>query len=391
MPIDALSGAVHEMLARISAPGWASGDTASTGFDIYSQPAKFIGPNLDCLGEASLKEHWDASQREAYDALRRIPRRYKLAVLAMARDEALNLPEWISHCLAIGAEHIFVYTNDNADGTDDLLRWFSQRAPVTPLFTTAAKGVNIQWKNYQHAFFLLPELRLYEWVLVIDVDEFPVPAERFNFHLPTLLDSAPADAGAVVFPWLWRLWDLRFNRSPGLLADRFEHALPHPLFKSATRLNSCISLCEVHIPTLDPHAKLVDSAFAEIQRDQVWSEEPKTRAGGWIDHFWGRSFEEFLTKKVRGDLLAIPTGEFRREFETYFSWTQSYSEANYNPMPAPVVQRMKGVLEKFQGEPTFTDLIERIDRRYEENASRIRSDREFVEIFNGFMSRSGTK
>src|ERR1700722_11593275 len=145
MSSDPLTHAVQTMLERISASIWPGSD-GGTGFAYYGQTSNFIGTDLDHLSDASPEDRWNDSQRAADAALQKIQPRYKLAVLAMARDEAPHLPEWISHCLAIGSEHIFVYTNDNSDGTDELLRWFARNAPVTPLFTTAAKGVNIQRK-----------------------------------------------------------------------------------------------------------------------------------------------------------------------------------------------------------------------------------------------------
>lgn len=368
------------VLARISRGGPDDVST-SRGYARYTADDVFIGSDLDGLIDCHWSEECSAQQRELQSALRSIVPRQKLAVLSMVRDEALYLAEWIAHYLSIGVDHIFVYTNDNRDGTDELLRWFSQNTPVTPLFTTVAPGINIQRKNYQHAVFLLPELRLYDWVLVVDADEFLVPAAHFDHSLPRMLDAAPPDAAAIVFPWLWRLWDRQFERTPGLLAERFKHAIPHVLFKSASRLRQVTSLCEIHVPRLENGAKLVDTAFAPVTADQIWTGSHKSFEGGWIDHFWGRSFEEFIIKKTRGDLLKIPSGEFQRKYETFFSWSAPYNDANRAPVPAPIVAGIKNGLEKFNRDQTFRSLVARAALLYDEHALSIRKNPEMVSLY----------
>jgi len=370
-----------DVRARIHS-GWADDLTLNRGLPRYALNTGFIDTDLDSLSNCDPMEQWDDERVELHSALRTIVPRLKLAVLATARDEALHLPEWIAHYLSIGADHLFVYTNDNRDGTDDLLRWFSQNAPVTPLFTTAAPGINIQTKNYQHAFFLLPELRLFEWVLVVDLDEFLVPAARYEHLLPPLLDAAPPDAAAVVFPWAWRLWDRRFGRMPGLLAERYEHAVPHSLFKSAIRLRHATSLCEIHIPTVTDGARLVDTALAPIDADRIWTDSHKSFEGGWIDHYWGRSFEEFIIKKTRSDSLSVD-----RAYETFFSWTAVYEEANRSPVPLPVIAAIKDRLARYHSDPAFRTLVG-IGLQYYENHSRaVRADEDLVSLYQALRRK----
>ncbi len=378
---DALADAFAKTLARISEPGWS---TAWTGAAGGKPPAAdgLIGTELDALAEVLPPQRWEPNRLRLHEQLRRIVPRHKLAVLGMARDEAPHLAEWIAHYLAIGAEHIFIYSNDNTDGTEELLQWFGTNAPVTPLFTTAAPDVNIQRKNYQHAFFLLPELRLYEWVLVVDADEFLVPDAKFGFSLPRLLDAAPPAAAGIVFPWLWRLWERRFERRPGLLAERFPHAVPHALFKSVVRLNQVVSLCEVHVPTLEPGAVLVDSAFQPLPPGAVWTDSHKSFAGGMIDHYWARSFEEFVAKKRRGDALALSTGHFRRDYETFFSWTAASTPANFVPVPPAVIAGMWRILQMFSADPNFATLTARLQARYQASIDTLRADAGLRALFD---------
>ena len=376
-----IAAALEAVKIRISHPAWADSFCAHAhqrGADLVD----FVGTEFDAL------EHIDSNpvtrrlRKEIETILQGIEPRFKLAVLTMARDEALNLAEWVAHTFQIGVEHIFVYTNDNRDGTDQLLRWFERNTPLSPIFTTSAQGVNIQIKNYEHALLLLPELRLYEWVLVIDVDEFVVPAKQYNYNFLQFLEHAPEDAGAVLMPWNWRLWEPSIPLERKLLCERFPHARFHNLFKSAIKIRDVASLRTVHLPMLNGSAKFYDSSFAEADLDGGWAKEPKTPAGGWIDHYWGRSFEEFLIKKLRGDTLDIPTGQFRRNYENYFSWTSKITPDNLSPVPAVIVEGIKQGLASFDQDPTFHAIIEEVGTKYSLYRNKINLENDVNEVFN---------
>jgi len=371
----AIETAFEAVRQRIASPRWA---------DEHALPAA-VGTDLDGLAEDIPPHAWSAERRATFEALRTIKPRQALAVLTMARDEAPFLAEWIAHYLAIGADRIFVYTNDNSDGTDRLLRWFSDNAPVVPIPTTAAPGVNIQWKNYEHAVFLLPELRLYEWVAVVDVDEFLVPAARFNHHLPTLLAAAPRDTDSVVFPWRSRLWDRAFESEAGLLSERYPYAFDNALFKHVTRVGRLTSLRQVHAPSLDWDAVLRDSDFDIVQ--DLWDGKHRSAAGGWVDHYWAKSFEEFIVKKRRGESLQLADGNFRRDFEEFFTWTFPGTPENLSPLPERLATAVMRELAQIEARPGYEPLKADLDAIYARYVAQVRADSDLRRIYSELMER----
>jgi hypothetical protein len=46
----------------------------------------------------------------------------ELCMTTCARDDGLHILEWIAHRRSIGVERFFIYTNNNTDGSDELLR-----------------------------------------------------------------------------------------------------------------------------------------------------------------------------------------------------------------------------------------------------------------------------
>jgi hypothetical protein len=362
----ALEAAYAAVLRRIASPAWAD--------DFYAAPPP-VGPQLDALADPATDEHWSPLRWELFHALGKIQPWQKLAVLTMACNEAPYLAEWIAHHLAIGVARIFVYTNDNDDGTDEMLRWFSANAPVTMIPVHSAPRINVQKKNYRHAVALLPELRLYEWVAVIDIDEFLLPDARYGHHMPTMLAAAPADTEALLLPWHWRHWPRDFMRGPGLLAERFAHASPGSTIKCVTRLPHLTSIARVHFPEFDGPRTLRDSEFLPVDQAGDWINKrhwPGT--GAWIEHFWGKSFEEFLVKKRRGDAMDLDGPQFHRDYDSFFKWTQPLTAQNLAPWPAAMLEKTKAKLASLTTKPGFTQLQQQIEARYATYAARVRTD-----------------
>lgn len=377
-----IDAAIKAMMQRIASPNWA---------DDLMPPPK-VGPEYDSLADDVPQANWSQEWSAAFAALRAIRPQKKLAVLSLARNEAPYLAEWIAHYRAIGADQIFIYTNNNSDGTDELLRWFSAHEAVTPIFNSAMPGVNVQRKNYQHALLLLPELRLYDWVAVVDADEFLVPAACYNHHLPTLLAAAPSDTDAILFPWRWRQYDRSFERQPGLLAERYPYAHLSTSFKSVMRLSRVTALRNAHAPSLESGGIFRDTNFAAVT--SIWdNKQKKTDEGGWLDHYWGKSFEEYVVKKRRADDMQDMTGSFRRDYNEFFDWGGRMMDENFSPVPEAMMAAMKRELTGYEAKPGYAELKARLDAHYTEYANTVRNDTElrrvYEEHFHRFLHLSG--
>ena len=326
-----------------------------------------LGPDDDFLADSCEPARWRLLLWLNLLAMRQIQPTRQVAAMLMARDEGINLLEWIAHHQAIGVQRIFVYTNDNSDGSDALLEALAAHDIITLIRHTSAPGINVQRKALQHAVLCLPELRDYAWVLFVDADEFTIPAPRHDFNIRRLLDAARLahpEAGAILLPWQWRLWPHRFDRQPGMTLASFPHAKPHTLFKAAVRLAACVTMCQVHTPALDDGIPVLDTALAALPAEQIWAEQPKSNAGGWIEHFWAKSFVEFSVKKLRGDALAIPTGEFRRDFNLFADWNSKMTLDNLHPIAPEMIGRTRAHMERLRAIPAVAAAADAVEQAF---------------------------
>lgn len=323
----------------------------------FFMPKPEVGPEFDPLAAMPPPCEWSEVQNQLLAALRSIKPKYKLAVLTMMCNDAPYIAEFIAHYLAIGVEHIFVYTNNNTDLTPAILRWFEANGVVTLLPMVTSGDIHIQRKNYHHALYLLPELRLYEWVAVVDSDEFLLPSVQHGHNLRAMLDAALDEVEAIVFPWHWRLGQVRFSPSPGLLAERFCHANHWDHGKSVMRLRHVWSLFNLHYPLFDGAFPLHDTMFNRIENDGDRPDRHCTGEGGWTEHFWTKSFTEFVVKKRRGDAPGLKSETaFQRSYRNYFEWSQPCTSDNYAPWPEAILARTREWLGRFDARQGYSAL-----------------------------------
>jgi hypothetical protein len=336
---------------------WHTRRIASEVFDPLSEDH---GPDHRGAGA------WGAAQWLNFLQLRQIAPRHRAAVVATVRDEALGLVEWIAHYRALGIERIFIYTNDNIDGTDALLDCLAGHGLVALIRNEVAPGPSPQRKAYAHALQFLPELRESEWAFFIDADEFFIPPAATAFTASGFadwldaVDRRPAmkPPSAIMFDWRWHVSGNRYAYEPGLVLRRFPHIRPHGGFKSLVRVADTVSMQRLHFPDLVHGAILVDSDLREVPQDGAWQLPPASGAGGWINHYWTKSFEEFSIKKARGETHA----EWARDFSLFFAWNGPETPETLAPPPEALVVRVASEHNRILRLPGVVEHVSRARR-----------------------------
>ncbi len=241
-------------------------------------------------------------------ARRAVAPRKTVAVLATARNEGPYLLEWVAHHRSIGAEHIFIYSNGNDDGSEALLNALAQAGVITWISNPVPPGRVAQFQAYGHAFGVLPHILDYRWTVVVDLDEMLVlDAARFA-SLPEYLafqDAQPVDA--VAFNWVvfGSNGEARWRDAP--LAKRFGHRMPYTDDHVKVAVRSGLPMhAHPHRAVFDPRqAVSIRNASGgpyRHQGDPSLSAEPEETAA-WINHYFFKSAEEFAWKasRNRGD------------------------------------------------------------------------------------------
>jgi hypothetical protein len=242
--------------------------------------------------------------------------RKDFCILAPARNEGPYLLEWIAYHLSIGFEHIFLYTNDNTDGSEKLLAQLARHGVITLVHNERGQRIGVQEKANAHALTLLPQILDYRWTAVMDLDEyiaFDTNVYDSIGDLMALHEAQPVDAVALC----WLIFVSKFGEPyrRGLTRERFPwrtndiNRHVKTIFRTRRFWGS-----QPHYPypTLDaPFVFRTEDGSPHhhpgvLDRIPAFADTP-TAAHGWINHYIFRSAPEALWKLARGNVSWKPT------------------------------------------------------------------------------------
>jgi hypothetical protein len=134
----------------------------------------------------------------------------RACIVATARNEGVYLIEWIAYHLQLGFEKIFLYTNNNQDGSLELLKALHSSDYITLIESDVGSGGNAQVKAYTHALMANAEVNQYEWCAFIDVDEF-ISFDQFKFKdfSDFLCWAGATGADVIALSWILASNDTR--------------------------------------------------------------------------------------------------------------------------------------------------------------------------------------
>lgn len=283
-----------------------------------------------------------------------------IAIVATARNEGPYLVEWVAHYISLGFDRIFIYTNDNTDGSDILLNIFHKENLITLIKNEVSSSVSPQLKAYEHSIHLLKELREFEWVAYFDIDEFLILDDKYNHSIyEYMLDMRRhmigSKPGAIFIHWDWYGSNGAIHYERGLVQERFKLRKDYGVVKSIVHLPSISHMDDVHIP--DHDLLFINSSFK-----QAWTinyaVDPIDYGGARLNHYFQRSFQEFMLKKQRGSGLALEDYN-PREVNIFFEWEPVLGKnGDILGTPEKSISRVKSEMRKIRAIPGVVEAEE---------------------------------
>ena len=118
--------------------------------------------------------------------------KYKLVIVAIFKNEAIAMKEWLEHYINQGVEHFYMIDNGSTDDWKSQVEGF----PVT-IYTDNEK--HKQTEHYNN-YFLEEVKRISEWVMIVDLDEFMYARNEF-LTIPEYLDTLDKNIGNIEIKW----------------------------------------------------------------------------------------------------------------------------------------------------------------------------------------------
>jgi hypothetical protein len=271
-------------------------------------PARILGPvsTADLPGAKANPSHRITLGLTLNAYARAATRPQRMAcILATARNEGAYLIEWIAYHRAIGFDHIFLYTNDNTDGSDDLLQLLADAGVISWFRNQVQPDTLPQHRAYGHALSVMPEILDYRWTMIADIDEFAgFDTSAFGSMPDYILWQEQRRAEAIALSWklyvaspndVWR-------DRPSIERFTLREAALDAHVKMIFRTNMAWNANPHH-----PEPRLGASLIYRSERGEPYVQKvtPAQSAApsakyAWISHYAFRSAPEMLMKLARG-------------------------------------------------------------------------------------------
>jgi hypothetical protein len=286
------------------------------GFYYEFPPDRFIDPDVPIRVSSTAGQLDIAINSERQAAIRRSAgcpllvggpaRCFSCVIVAIIKDEASYIPEWIEYHRSIGFEHFVIFNNDS---TDDI------RGVVAP-YQALGVATLIDWPNFQTlsaaerrtgwfeqdvaygaAVRFLRDVA--EWVAFIDIDEFIVLKDPARQSIQQIV----AGLGVPAMPMYWRNFG-----SSGLVEPRSHlvieqyvmrgHDDVRASYKMIVRPDRLHTIWNAHRVTTAPGFVAGEAEDGTIYHKA----EPFVASFGraCIHHYHTRSKSEYMRKARRG-------------------------------------------------------------------------------------------
>lgn len=243
----------------------------------------------------------------------------KIKLVAIAKDEAAYISDWVFHHLYFGFDEIEVYVNFTTDPTYEILKRIGQRHPL--------KYKNAEYlldSQYNKNDYLLAEKYLkynplqsrayaeaisaakdsgFTHVMFLDIDEFWTPV-CFSKKIKDILQDL-SDPKIASFHWKNKVGD---NEEFDLPFQKEISYLKKPQIKTLVKLNNEVKVINSHFSI---SYTLEKEVAEEIQEDNIADED----SVAFILHRFQRSEMEYISMLGRGDPTSA--GVFNLKFTRY--------------------------------------------------------------------------
>ena len=238
-----------------------------------------------------------------------------LAMVAIVKNEADYLLEWIAFHRYVGFDQIHLADNASTDGTRALLRPLERAGVVSYTHWPLEQRAQFHW--YNHAIRTLASAT--DYMAFLDADEFLYP--RADTHVATQLQRLlePEDVGAVAVNW--QIFGSAGHREtrPGLVLERFTQGS-----RSTRRVNAHIKsvVKPARVARMWSHAAVLQDGFryldvngaaAAFVDDDPKSGRTQTVIEGplAVQHYAVKSEQEFREIKSRRGRANLGSGALR--------------------------------------------------------------------------------
>lgn len=233
-----------------------------------------------------------------------VDKKYKVAICAIFKNEAQYLDEWINYHLIVGIDHFYMYNNNSEDDYLSVLQKYIDQGVVTL----------IQWeKNQAQMECYVDCINRFKdetnWLGFIDIDEFINPIDEDNVY--SFLKPFEKKYGSVVIYWkFFGTSHLKDRDRKGLVCEDFTICWPKYSNIGKCFLNTAYDIdVKNHLICLHHRLWTIRGKHSVPPVNQLskfdieFHHKVKKHFPIQINHYFTKSYAEYIEKKSKGDVF----------------------------------------------------------------------------------------
>jgi hypothetical protein len=228
---------------------------------------------------------------------------YNFYLCAIFKNEAKYLKEWIEYHLLLGVEHFYLYNNFSSDDYLDVLQYYIDVKLVTLYDWPYPQG---QSSAYEHCF--TNHSKDTSWLACIDIDEFIVP--KYETTIPNWLKPYEKYPSVAIY---WKVFGTSGYMKTDenmLITERYtvcwnKFHVTKTIFNTSYKVADYKDLhlfsakhFRIHLAPINEFKQFL---YFSKNRQKSKKHEPTIQ----INHYWSKSYSEFIIKSQKGDAYFV--------------------------------------------------------------------------------------
>lgn len=246
--------------------------------------------------------------RRFFRAKKLMRKKYKftdqIAIIAMVRNEADYLDEWINYHKLLGVSKFYIFDNESTDKTRQILQPFIESGVVVYEYLSDKKIEKLksvygeEVKSHVAHWLAIEKCRTNtKWVAIIDDDEFIVPKRDKN--LPEFLSRFDADVSQIILGWTVFGSNGHIKKPDGLVIENY--TMRGQGQNGMDSLNNFKSIVNPRAMVMDCnhyHRVIGKTVDASGRSENIWENTQKIMPTDicTINHYIVRSYAEYKRK-----------------------------------------------------------------------------------------------
>lgn len=289
----------------------------------------------------------------------------KVALLAIAKNENWYINDWVKYHLELGFNKIFIYDNNDFEDIglyiDEKYNGKVQIFDIHGMKQCQNTAYGLWWNEYR---------KDYDWVAIIDVDEFIVFADKTKSIREIMSNPGYIDYDNVRLNWVL------YGDNDCLYGDLSKPVYERITKKSSYKTALAKSIVNCHhsdvLSIIGAHAALrKDNSLVQCLPNLQECKKQPTANGltpsvdkidtsiMWIAHYITRTVSEYKVNKYgRTDAYFVKFRRYKEYFFNYSDWTQE--KQNILSMTNEETLNLSQKLEKTWTNKPINTIVERM-------------------------------